>query len=209
VENDREKVAKEGQFFPGNQENDFGALLYHLIASSKPALVESYRPSGTTIMHMQMGYGWVEALRGHKRYKRAKLDLAFIDPRQVITWDGDRDACRNLKIIGAIELKRNVRQSWRSFEDDLVALEDLGNATKGQYFGILAATYAFPWSKAMKAERRRVEQICNHIDDVKTKRDVSFVSFHYPSLQPLKYPCDVNEKRSGFKDAKEILKRWS
>lgn len=202
----------KGLFFPGDQEKDFGSMLYHEIVSCDPRLLMP-QGVGTPIIHAEVGYNW--AIPGHPS---EKVDLAFIYPDQ-FSWKKGHDACENVRIIGAIELKRNLEQPLEDYQADINALCKLAEYASSanhqrRFFGIIAAAYLWPDTiRERKSQLDKLEKLCCEIDERrKKKHDLTLVTMNYVDGRVIKHPwwpSDTKKfasarKRKHFTNAREL-----
>jgi len=197
-----EEQYNTGFTFPGNQEKDFGALLYHKLAHRHLELVKPFVQSQTHVMHCEMGYKWAGVSK-----KNWKVDIAFIDPtpKPRMRWANQFTSIRGLRFLGAIELKRDFYQPMHRFREDLDALTLLSKHENRRAFGILAVPYL--WTTTPRERRGQIHKIkclCDKIRKAMDKgHDISLVSMDYlDGCSPFKYPLERSDK--GFTDASKL-----
>jgi hypothetical protein len=200
-----EKKYDTGFIFPGSQERDFGALLYHRLAHRHPELVKTFLQSETHVMHCEMGYKWAGLTK-----RNWKVDMAFIhpNPKPKMRWAHQFTSIRNLRILGAIELKRDFYQPVRKFMEDFDALSLLSKHANRRVFGILAVPYLWPTTpRERRSQISKIRCLCDKIGKARDKgHDISLVSMDYlDRCSPFKYPLEPNDE--GFTDASKLPTR--
>ena len=120
-----------------------------------------------------------------------KLDVTLIDvSNKVPYWEvDDVDQCRDIRLIGAIQLKRNLfhAQSYRAAEHDLRKLELAADAVGNEnVWGILAVTNVWYWKRGNQVNlvptkaKENFHQLMNSITAARDSGyNLYFRGFHY------------------------------
>jgi len=140
-----------------------------------------------------------------KKLNAGKMDIAFIDPREPISWPKDGEVIEGLKVIGAIEFKRALtkpdKQMSSAFQSDLSRLKRLGARNPDSFFGMLIVPYTFPWSEDpdLRKQARFLKQICAS-KSLGDRPNISLVVANYTPNRVIPYIHPFHGEE-GFKDA--------
>ncbi|MGO9643897.1 MAG: hypothetical protein ACLPY5_04010 [Candidatus Bathyarchaeia archaeon] len=166
-------------YIPLDIEADFRSQVYANLISQKNGNTLLSKNNDTCVLHAEVGVGWVNGIEsilkkpryskpsaGRKITNHMKLDLAFVDvgrhsPPFEEAWGNSLgDACRDVKLNGAVELKRNFNQGLDNLLTDLNKLRAVADAmrrTHTRNFWAIFATTAF-WYGPSGTNRKETKE---------------------------------------------------
>lgn len=195
------------QYIPLGKEEDFRSQLFATLVYKNPRLLK--KTNYTCVLHSEFGLRWVKGLAAQN--SREELDLAFVDldtgrPPFHEERVGDHELCKNARLVGAIEIKRNLEP--RVFSDviaDIDKLRKVANAMgRKQFWSILVLESLWYWKKgdgAKGAQPVRKKQFEKLLGKLNTSRKngfhIYFRAYHWYSSRESKKPVIITEVDTG------------